>query len=55
MANKVKVRIYEVQGRHTVNLPSQLINDSAFPFKVKEELHARIDGDRLIIERAGKK
>ena len=35
-----------------MNLPSQLINDSAFPFEVREELKARIEDGRLIIERA---
>lgn len=51
MVAKAKVKIYEVQGRHTLNLPSDLVKDSTFPFKSKEELVARIDGDRLIVEK----
>jgi hypothetical protein len=52
MVAEVRVTIYEVKGRHLMNLPSQLINDSAFPFEVREELKARIEDGRLIIERA---
>ena len=52
MVAETRVTIYEVKGRHLMNLPSQLINDSAFPFEVREELQARIEDGRLIIERA---
>lgn len=51
MVNEVKVKIYKVGSRHTVNLPSSLVTDSAFPFKPNEELVARIDGKRIVITR----
>ena len=49
MVNEAKVKIYKVGSRHTVNLPSSLVTDSAFPFKPNEELVARIEGKKLII------
>lgn len=54
MVNKAIVKIYAVQSRHTINLPSDFVRDSAFPFKVNEELEARIEGDKIIIERSKK-
>jgi len=51
MVNKVRVRLYEYKGRHSVNLPSEFVRDSAFPFKSNEELVAEIDGDRIVLER----
>lgn len=52
MVDRAKVKIYAVQGRHTINLPSEFIRDSTFPFKPNESLIAKIDKDRIIIERA---
>jgi hypothetical protein len=49
---QAKVKIYVSKGRHSINLPSELVRDSAFPFKPLEELIARIDGTRIIIEKA---
>lgn len=51
MVNKVKVKLYEYKSRHSINLPSEFVRDSAFPFKTKEELIARIEGKRIIIEK----
>ena len=51
MVNKVKIRLYGYRSRHSINLPSDFVNDSAFPFKPKDELTARIEGDRIIIEK----
>jgi hypothetical protein len=53
MTNEAKVKIYAVKSRHTINLPGEFVRDSAFPFKVGEELIARIEGDKVIIERRG--
>ena len=50
MTNQAKVKIYVSKGRHSIILPSELVRDSAFPFKPLEELIARIDGKRVIIE-----
>jgi hypothetical protein len=48
---QARVKIYVSGGRHSINLPSELVRDSAFPFKPLEELVARIDGKRVVIER----
>lgn len=48
---QAKVKIYVSKGRHSINLPTELVRDSAFPFKPLEELVAKIDGDRVIIEK----
>ena len=51
MTAQTKVKIYVSKGRHSINLPSELVRDSAFPFKPLEELVARIDGERIVIEK----
>ena len=51
MVNKAKVRLYEVKSRHSINFPSDFVRDSAFPFKPGEELIARIEGNKIIIEK----
>jgi len=51
MTGQANVKIYAVKSRHTINLPAEFVRDSAFPFKVGEELIARIDGGKVIIER----
>lgn len=52
MVNTARVTIYQYAGRHSVNLPSDFVKDSTFPFRPKEELLARIEGDKIILERA---
>jgi hypothetical protein len=39
------------KGRHSINLSTEFVRDSASPFKPLEELVARIDGKRVVIER----
>lgn len=51
MTNQAKVKIYAVKSRHTINLPGEFVRDSAFPFKVNEELLARIEDGKVIIEK----
>ena len=51
MTGQANVKLYAVKSRHTINLPSDFVRDSAFPFKVGEELIAKIEGERLIIEK----
>jgi len=53
MVSQAKVKLYGSKSRHSINLPSDFVRDSAFPFKVGEELIARIDGNMIIIERKG--
>ena len=55
MVNETNVKIYAVKSRHTINLPSEFVRDSAFPFKVGEELKARIMDDKIVIARPDKK
>lgn len=51
MTAQANVKLYAVKSRHTINLPSEFVRDSAFPFNVGEELVARIEGGRIIIEK----
>lgn len=52
MVNQARVRMYEVKSRHSINFPSDFVRDSAFPFNPGDGLIARIDGDKVIIEKA---
>ena len=49
MVNEAIVKIYKVGSRHSINLPSDLVSDSTFPFKPKESLKIKIDRNKLII------
>ena len=51
MTAQAKVKIYVSKGRYSINLSTELVRDSAFPFKPLEELVARIDGKRVVIEK----
>lgn len=51
MVAQANVKLYESQNRHSIKFPKEFVKDSAFPFKVMEELVARIEGDKIIIER----
>jgi hypothetical protein len=50
MVNQAKVKIYGVKSRHSINLPSDFVRDSTFPFETGEELIAKIEGKRIVIE-----
>lgn len=52
MTDKAKVRLYAYKSRHNINFPSDFVRDSQFPFKVGEELIAKISGDKIILEKA---
>ncbi|MEM3793280.1 MAG: hypothetical protein QXS76_00075 [Candidatus Bathyarchaeia archaeon] len=56
MVGKAITRIYGGKKRtnYLLYLRSDLVQDSAFPFQVGEPLQIRIDGSRLVIERAPK-
>jgi hypothetical protein len=51
MVSQAKVKLYGSKSRHSINLPSDFVRDSAFPFEVGEELIARIEGRTVIIEK----
>lgn len=51
MTGQANIKIYAVKSRHSINLPSDFVRDSAFPFEVGEELIARIEDKKIIIEK----
>ena len=51
MVSQAKVKLYGSKSRHSINLPSDFVKDSAFPFKVGEELIAKIENGRVVIDR----
>jgi len=52
MVKEVKVRLNVQKGRGLlIYLPKKMTEDSAFPFKPREEVIVRIEGDKLIITR----
>jgi hypothetical protein len=51
MVSQTKVKLYGSKSRHSINLPSEFVRDSAFPFKVGEELRAKIEDGKVVIER----
>lgn len=52
MVNQTKTKILKVGSRHTIYLEKAFVEDSAFPFKPEEPIAVRIDGKKLIVERA---
>jgi len=54
MVKEALTKIQQVGSRHTLYLQKDLVNDSVFPFKPKEQLLVRIEGNRLIIEKPKK-
>jgi hypothetical protein len=52
MVDKARVKIYAVGSRHSINLPAEFVRDSQFPFSAGEELIAKIEKGRIVIERA---
>ena len=55
LARTSTTKIQKGQGaRRTIYLKKELWDDSSFPLKVGEDLVIRIDGERLIIEKAKK-
>lgn len=51
MVSQAKVKLYGSKSRHSINLPSDFVRDSAFPFEVGEELIARIENGKVVIEK----
>lgn len=54
MVREAKGKIVPIGGGNTryVSIPSNVVMDSSFPFEDKESVNVRIDGKRLIIEKA---
>jgi len=52
MVRESITKINKVGSRHTLYLQKALVEDSMFPFKPGEPLVIRIEGDKLVIERA---
>jgi hypothetical protein len=51
MVSQANVKLYGSKSRHSINLPSDFVRDSAFPFKVGDELVAKINGNKIVIEK----
>jgi hypothetical protein len=52
MAKEIDVKIYEhAKNKYSMSFRSDFINDTTFPFKIKEPLVARFEGQRMIIEK----
>jgi hypothetical protein len=52
MVAQTKTKILEVGSRHTIYLEKGFVEDSAFPFKPGEPISIRVDGKKLIVEKA---
>jgi hypothetical protein len=51
MGRSTKTKLYKVGNRHTIYFSKDFVNDSAFPFIPNENLIAKIEGNRVIIEK----
>ncbi len=51
MVDIVKIKIYVYKSRHSINLPSEFVRDSSFPFQIGETLKAKIEGNKIVIEK----
>lgn len=51
MVTEAKTKIQQAGSRHTIYLRKELVKDSAFPFRPKQLLIVRIEGERLVIEK----
>ncbi|OPY51908.1 MAG: hypothetical protein A4E51_01446 [Methanosaeta sp. PtaU1.Bin055] len=51
MTNQANVKLYAYKSRHSINLPTDFVRDSAFPFEIGEELVARIEEGKVVIEK----
>jgi hypothetical protein len=45
---------YTSGGRHSIYVPADLVNDSAFPFTLGETPEIKIENDRIIVEKSKK-
>jgi len=54
LVKEAPTKIQQSKSHHTIYLVKDLVGDSAFPFKPKEPLMIRIDGNRLVIEKSKK-
>jgi len=52
MVKETRTKISEYRSRHTLYLQKDFVSDSTFPFKVGEELVARIEGNKVVIKKA---
>jgi len=55
MVTEAETTIRKVGPRHTLYLRKDLVEDSQFPFKPGQPLLVRVEGKRLIVEKAGKR
>lgn len=55
MVSRTSTRISRYSGgRHSIYLPNNFATDSQFPFTENDDLEVVIQGDKLLVQRAGK-
>jgi hypothetical protein len=52
LVSSATTKIQKVDSRHTIYLHKALVEDSLFPFRPNEPLIVRVEGQKLIVERA---
>lgn len=55
MVTEAEAKINRVGPRHTLYLAKDLVEDSTFPFDTRQQLIVRVEGDRLIVEKPGRR
>ena len=52
MVNHTQTKILKVGSRHTIYLEKAFVEDSTFPLKPNETISVKVEGKRLVIEKA---
>jgi hypothetical protein len=52
VVDKTRTKILKVGPRHTIYLEKAFVEDSGFPFKPDEPLIARIEKNKIVLEKA---
>jgi hypothetical protein len=52
MVNHTQTKILKVGSRHTIYLEKAFVEDSTFPLKPNEPVTVKVEGKRLVIEKA---
>lgn len=52
MVNHTQTKILKVGSRHTIYLEKAFVEDSTFPLKPNEPITVKVEGKRLVIEKA---
>lgn len=52
LVNQTETKVLKVGSRHTIYLEKAFVEDSSFPFKPNEPLKAKIEGKKVVLEKA---